>query len=55
MRHLRTRRRYKVVLLFLLALCATLFIESRIEALIPDLREYAESRVEKALGGMVDL
>lgn len=55
MRHIRTRRRYKVILLFLMALCATLLLENRIEALVPDLKMYAEERVEKVLGGRMSL
>lgn len=51
MRHLRARRKYRLTLLTLLMLSSMLLTESRIEALMPELKAVAEARVERALGG----
>ncbi len=51
MRHIRTRRRFKLILITLFVVCIMLFIESRIESFVPHLKSYAESRIEDALGG----
>ncbi len=51
MRHIRTRRRYKVILILLCIVCFTVFIENRVEDLIPQLKSLAEAKVEDALGG----
>ncbi len=54
MRYVRTRRRFKVILILLFVVCFTVFIENRIEDLIPQLKSLAEAKVENALGGKVD-
>ncbi|MBN2453164.1 MAG: hypothetical protein JXB40_02740 [Candidatus Omnitrophica bacterium] len=51
MRHIRTRRRFKIILALLCIVCFMAFVESRIEDLIPQLKSLAEARVEEALGG----
>lgn len=55
MRNLRTRRYFGSVLTFLLVICAVLFIEGRIEAFMPQVKIFAESRMEDALGGKVNI
>jgi hypothetical protein len=55
MRHIRVRRRYRIVLLFLFALASTVLVENRIEALVPELKAMAAMRVESALGGNAEL
>ena len=55
MRHIRTRRYYKIVLFFLFVLCVTLYAESRIEALVPELKAFAEAKVERAFGNKIKL
>ena len=50
MRHIRTRRRLKTVLVLLLLLSITLFAEARIESLAPSLKDLAEIKVEEAFG-----
>lgn len=54
MRHVRTRRRFKVILILLFIICFTVFVENRIQDLIPQLKSLAEAKVEDALGGKVD-
>lgn len=54
MRHIRTRRRFKVILILLCILCFSVFIENRIEDLIPRLKSLAEARVEDAFDGKVN-
>ena len=54
MRHIRARRRYKVILILLCMICFTVFVENRIEDLIPQLKSLAEAKVEDALGGKVN-
>ena len=51
MRHIRTRRRYKVILILLCIICFTVFVENRVEELVPQLKSLAEAKVEDALGG----
>lgn len=55
MRHLRARRRYKFVLLFLFILCSIVLVENRIEAFVPDIKAFAELKAEEAMGGRVKL
>ncbi|MBU0605570.1 MAG: hypothetical protein KKH77_04705, partial [Candidatus Omnitrophica bacterium] len=54
MRHVRTRRRFKVILILLFIICFTVFVENRVQDLIPQLKSLAEAKVEDALGGKVD-
>ena len=54
MRHIRTRRRFKVILILLFIMCLTVFLENRIEDLVPQLKSLAEAKVEDALGGKVN-
>ncbi len=55
MRHLRTRRKFKVITAFLLALCIVLFVEARIEAFAPQVKDFITLKAEEALGGKVKL
>ena len=55
MRHIRTRRRFRLILILLFTLCLTLLVESRIEAFLPELKSVAEIRIEQALGGKLKL
>jgi len=50
-RHIRTRKRFKIILVLLFVICLVVFIENRIEDLIPGLKRLVEARVEDALGG----
>ena len=54
MRHIRTRRRFKVILTLLFTICLIVFIENRIEDLAPHLKRMAEINVEKAMEGKAD-
>ena len=51
MRHRRVRRRFKTVLFVVCALCLVLLAEDRIEAFAPQLKNYAEMKIEGALDG----
>ena len=51
MRHTRQRRRFVIVLAALLIICSGLFLEDRIEAFVPDIKNYAETRIEEAFDG----
>lgn len=53
MRQSRTRRRLKIFLCLLFAVCLILFVEDRIEAFVPDVKNFAEMKVEEALNGRV--
>lgn len=53
MRHIRTRRRYRFILFLLFVICLTVFVENRIEDLLPQLKSVAEAKVEDAMGGRV--
>lgn len=53
MRRTRSRRRFKLVLSILFILCFILFIEERIEAFVPEVKNFAELKVEEALNGRV--
>jgi hypothetical protein len=55
MRHTRNRRRFKGILIALLVLCFTFFIETRIEAFVPQLNTLAEARIESLFGDRVKL
>ncbi|MDP2913720.1 MAG: hypothetical protein Q8N91_06945 [Candidatus Omnitrophota bacterium] len=50
MRHVRTRRRFQLILALLFAFCMVLFCESRIEAFVPQLKDFAEAKIGHALG-----
>lgn len=54
MRHFRTRRRFKVILILLFGMCSIVFVENRIEDLVPQLKSLAEAKVEEALGGTMN-
>ena len=49
MRHIRFRRRFKIILTLLLVLCVLVFVEGRIEAFVPQLKGLAELKVEETL------
>ncbi len=53
MRNIRNRRRFGLILYLLLAVCVILFIEDRIEAFVPEMKNFAEARIEKAAGGRI--
>ena len=55
MRHIRTRRRYKAILILLFAACLALFFETRLQALVPELKRFAEMKVEDTLDGKIQL
>lgn len=55
MRHIRVRRRFSTALILLLAVCVVLFIEDRIEAFAPEVKSFAESKIEDAFGGKIKL
>lgn len=55
MRHIRTRRHFRFTLILLLSICFVLFVEARIEAFVPEMKNYATVRIEEALGGNVKL
>lgn len=51
MRHTRARRRFKLTLAVVFALCLVFFLEDKIGAFAPQLKNYAEMKIEGALGG----
>jgi len=55
MRHIRTRRRLKLILTLMLGVSLMLFVESRIESLVPQIKSLAESRIEKAFGNKFEI
>ena len=55
MRNIRTRRRLGFILTSLLIVCVILFIEDRIEAFVPEIKNFAEMKIEAAMGGRVQL
>jgi len=55
MRHLRTRRRFRIIIAALLVVCIILFVEARIEAFAPQVKDFITLKAEEALGGKVKL
>jgi len=55
MRNIRARRRFKATLIFLLAVSAIAFFESRIEAFAPEMKILAENRIEDVFGKNFDV
>lgn len=55
MRNIRAKRRFRFVLVGLLIVCVILFIEDRIEAFVPEMKNFAECRIEDATGGRIRL
>ena len=51
MRHRRARKRFTVILASICAFCLVLLAEEKIEALAPQLKSFAEMKVEGAFGG----
>lgn len=51
MKHIRTRRRFKAILVICLTLSLLLFIESRIESLLPEVKNFVEARLQELIGG----
>lgn len=51
MRHIRTRRRFKIILILLFVICLAVFIENRIQDLAPQFKSLAQARIEDAMGG----
>ena len=55
MRHIRTRRRFKLILATLFVFCLVLFLENRIGSLMPRLKHVLETRAQEMLGNRVRL
>jgi hypothetical protein len=55
MRNIRARRRFKALLILLLAVSMVAFFESRIEAFAPQFKALAETRIEDAFGKKIDI
>lgn len=55
MKHTHMRRRFKAVLILLLAITASAFFESRIEAFAPDFKNFAELKIEDIFGKSLDV
>ena len=55
MRNIKAKRRFRFILVSLLIICVILFIEDRIEAFMPEMKSFAESRIEDAVGGRIKL
>ena len=55
MRNIRAKRRFRFVLVGLLIVCVILFVEDRIEAFAPEMKDFAQSRIEDAMGGRIKL
>lgn len=55
MRHVKARRRFKTILIAALAFSMILFFESRVESFAPQLRTFAESRIEAAFDQQIVL
>jgi len=55
MRHTRTRRRLKAILTVLLFFALLISIEAKIETLIPELKFFAESKIEESLDRKIDI
>ena len=55
MRHIRARRRFELIVTLLLAACLVIFCEARIEAFVPQFKNFAEASIEEKLNGRVDL
>lgn len=55
MRHTRTRRRLKSILTLLLIICLTVFVESRIEAFVPQIKNFALVPIETAFKDKIKL
>ena len=55
MRNIRAKRRFRFVLVGLLIICVILFIEDRIEAFVPEMKSFAELRIEDAMSGRIKL
>jgi len=55
MRHIKTRRQFKSILILLFTICLTLFFENRIEAFVPHLKSFAEAKIEETLDGKFKL
>ena len=51
MRRIRARRRFKILLAVLLAACIMVFAEDRIEAFVPQVKNFAELKLGEMLGG----
>lgn len=51
MRNVRFRRRVGLFLALLCAACAIIFVEDRIEAFVPDVKNFAEAKIGDVLGG----
>lgn len=55
MRNIRARRRFKALLILLLAISIVAFFESRIEAFAPQFKNLAESKIQGAFGNRIDI
>lgn len=55
MRRTRARRRFKFILVSLLVVCSALFIESRIEAFVPQIKTFADVKIGETFGGKFNI
>ena len=55
MRNIKARRRFRALLILLLAVSMVAFFESRIEAFAPQFKSLAESNIEEAFGKKIDI
>lgn len=55
MRNIKARRRFKALLILLLAVSMVAFFENRIEAFAPQFKSLAESNIEEAFGKKIDI
>jgi hypothetical protein len=55
MRHLRSRKRFRAILILLLSLTFVLFFESKVESFAPQLRTIVEYKVGEAFGKNLEL
>ena len=51
MRNIRTRRRLEIVLTVLLIVCALSCLSKQVRAFVPQMKNFAETKIENALGG----
>lgn len=55
MRNIKARRRFRALLILLLAVSMVAFFENRIEAFVPQFKSLAESNIEEAFGKKIDI
>lgn len=55
MRHIKVRRRFRLILVTLFVVCLMLFFESRIEAFAPQVRNFAALKIEETFSGRINM